>query len=258
MSSQPTEPGASEKNSYWAQPVSKLKVSAVPTGAINANLDGREMVGALQGFGQLWRKTFKVRLSSVKQSPQEIMQAWKENFPRFQPASNHFYPSLAGIKPGEMIWIDTKLPVMPGLPGILPIASGVMVMYSDDLTFTVMTPQGFPISGWNTFSIYEEDGCPVAQVESYDRPSDPIYEFGFRIMGGAPQQDQIWVHVLEELAKYYGVRGQVQLKQTCLDSKLQWRYAKNIWHNAAIRTFFFLLTSPLRWARGKIQPQKAG
>jgi len=142
---------------------------------------------------------------------------------------------------------------MPGLPGILPIASGVMVLYVDDTSFTVMTPEGFPIAGWNNFSAYEEDGVTVAQVESFDRPADPIYEFGFRLMGGAPQQDAIWVHVLEQLALHYGVKGQVQTRQICLDSRLQWRYAKNIWKNAAIRTFFYALGSPFRWVRDHLK-----
>jgi hypothetical protein len=225
----------------------KLKVSAAPTGAININLEGFTGCRGAAGFGQLWRKTFKVRLSGVGAPPAEVMRTWKENFPRFQPATNHFYPSMLGIKPGEVIWIDSKLPILPGLPGIVPIASGVMVMYVDETSFSVMTPEGFPVSGWNNFSVYEEDGVTVAQVESYDRPADPIYEFGFRVMGGSPQQDQIWVHVLEKLAEHYGVKGQVQVKQVCLDPKLQWRYARNVFHNAAIRTLLYALVAPFRW-----------
>jgi hypothetical protein len=246
MSDQPVDPQHSESE-RWARPISKLKTSQAPSGAININLDGLQVVGALQGFGQLWRKTFKVRLSGVNVTPAEVMRTWKDNFPSFQPATNHFYPSLSGIKPGEVIWIDTKLPILPGLPGILPIASGVMVMYVDDTSFSVMTPEGFPVSGWNNFSVYEEDSVTVAQVESYDRPADPIYEFGFRIMGGSPQQDQIWVHVLEKLAEHYGVKGQVQVKRVCLDPKLQWRYAKNVFHNAALRTLLYALGAPFRW-----------
>ena len=249
MSSQPSDQGSIRNNSNWALPVSVLKVSGVPDGAININLNGRQMVGALQGFGQLWQKTFKVRLSGVDTTPAEVMRTWKENFAHFQPAGNHFYPSMAGIKPGEVIWIDTKLPIFPGLPGLLPIASGVLVLYTDDTSLTVMTPQGFPVSGWNSFSVYEEDGAVVAQAESFDRPADPIYEFGFRLMGGAPQQDAIWVHVLEHLAEHFGVKGQVQTRQICLDSRLQWHYARNIWKNAAVRTLFYVMAAPFRWFR---------
>jgi hypothetical protein len=236
----------SSDTGHWARPVDKLSVGEMPSGAINLNVAGRKVAGALQGFGQLWQKTFKVRLSGVQATPEEVMQLWRENFARFQPATNHFYPSLAGFRPGEVILIDSKLPVLPGLPGMIPIAAGVMVLYADDTTLTVMTPEGFPVAGWNNFSTYEEDGAVVAQVQSVDRPSDPIYEFGFRLMGGTSQQDQIWVHVLEQVAAYCGVRGQVQTSAVCLDSKVQWKYAKNIWHNAAIRTTVYALATPFR------------
>ena len=35
----------------------------MPEGAANVNVQGRREVGALQGFGQLWQKTYRVRLS---------------------------------------------------------------------------------------------------------------------------------------------------------------------------------------------------
>ena len=51
--------GPEEKKSgdeaYWAQPVSKLKVAHAPAGAVNLNVEGRQVVGPLQGFGQLWQ-----------------------------------------------------------------------------------------------------------------------------------------------------------------------------------------------------------
>ncbi len=36
---------------------------------------------------------------------------------------------------------------------------------------------------------------------------------------------------------------------TCVDPKLQWSQAKNIWHNAAIRSALYATAAPLRWAR---------
>jgi hypothetical protein len=47
---------------FWAQRVERLEVSDVPEGAANVNVQGRREVGALQGFGQLWQKTYRVRL----------------------------------------------------------------------------------------------------------------------------------------------------------------------------------------------------
>ena len=126
------------------------------------------------------------------------------------PAFDQPLLSLPGrFKPGEVIWIDPEAshPAWPA--GDHPHRQWWMVLYVDDTTVTVMTPE-WSVSGWNSFSTTEEDGAVVAQVESFDRPSDPIYEFGFRLMGGSPQQDAIWVYVLERLAEFYGVKGQVK------------------------------------------------
>ena len=49
----------------WAKPTSRLKVQDLPPGAINLNLEGRQLTNPMHGFGQLWRKTYKVRLSGV-------------------------------------------------------------------------------------------------------------------------------------------------------------------------------------------------
>ena len=232
---------------HWAPTTSRLKVTDIPSGAVNLNLDGRRTSGALQGFGQLWQKTFRVRLSGVTLSPAEVMQVWREKFPEYQPAENRFYPTMAGIQPGELIFISGKVPAVPGTPSIMPISSGVMVLYVDDQSFTVMTPEGFPESGWNTFSVAEEDGAPVAQVQTFTRASDPLYEFFFRFMGSSAQQDKTWTHVLTSLAEYFSVSGQVIVSKTLVDPKLQWNAAKNIWKNAAARTVFYMLGAPLRW-----------
>jgi hypothetical protein len=208
---------------------------------------GREVVGPLQGFGQLWRKTYRIRLSGTSATATEVMGVWKEHFPRFQPPQNRFFPPLTGLDPGKVIYIDSHLTVVPGLPGAIPIAAGVMVLYADEESFTVMTPQGFPESGWNTFSAYDDDGCTVAQVQSMARASDPVYEFGFRFMGGSRHQEETWRHVLTSLAGHFGVVGQVEMHKDCLDPKLQWSQAKNVWHNAGIRTVLFKVTAPLRF-----------
>ena len=70
---------------YWAQPVSSMKVGSMPSGALNLNVDGRQAMSPLQGFGQLWQKTFRVRLSGTSVDPTEVIRTWKENFPTFWP-----------------------------------------------------------------------------------------------------------------------------------------------------------------------------
>ncbi len=237
----------------WAQPVERITVDDLPAGAFHLNVEGRQLVSPLQGFGQLWRKIYRVRLSGIQATPEEVLQTWKENFARFQPPEIHFHPPAKGIRPGEFMPIDFMLPLVPGLPEFVPTDSGVSIVYSDALCFTVMTPEGFPISGWNTFAVYEEDGTVTAAVQSLLRATDPVYEFGMRFLGGAKKQENDWITVLSNLAKHYGIEGYVQVTTSILDPQVQWRYAKNVVHNASIRTFFYNLAAPFRWTAGLLK-----
>lgn len=228
---------------YWAKPVAKLKVSDVPAGAINLNVEGRQVVGPLQGFGQMWQKTYRVRLSGTDVTPADVIRIWKENFPQFWPSGNRFYSPLTGIRPGDVAILN-----LTG-PGHMPLSTGVMVIYADDESFTLMTPQGHMFSGWITFSAYEHEGCTVAQTQALIRANDPLYELAFRLGLGHKSEDKFWQQTLEFLAAYFGVNGQVQQQVTCVDPKVQWSQAKNIWHNAAVRTALYTLATPVRWVR---------
>jgi hypothetical protein len=216
----------------WARPVSGLKTSNVPTQALNLNVEGRRLTGPIKGFGQMWQKTYKVRLSGINRTPAEVIQTWKENFPKFWPEGNHFYGPLTGIKPGEVAVLN-----LDG-PGGMPLSTGVMVIYADDESFTFMTPEGHMLAAWITFSAYEEDNCTVAQAQALLRATDPLMEISLRL-GGHKIEDDFWHHTLKALAGHFGLNGQVHQQVTCVDPKLQWSEARNIWHNAAIRTALF-------------------
>ena len=86
---------------YWAPPTSRLRVDRSATGAISINVDGRQVVGPLQGFGPLWQKTFSVRLSGANVSPEEVIKTWKDEFPEFWTRGNRFYPSLPASPPAR-------------------------------------------------------------------------------------------------------------------------------------------------------------
>ena len=217
----------------------------VPTGAMNLNVEGRRVVGPLQGFGALWQKTYQVRLRRADVTPADVVRTWKERFPEFQPPQNRFYPSVAGVAPGEVVLINASLQG-------LAVGTGVMVLYADDESFTLMTPQGHPESGWVTFSAFadEEDAeAIVAQVQSIARANDPMYELAFRVIG-SKEQEKIWTHVLSSLAAHFACEQQVSLSKTCVDPRLQWSQARNIWHNAAMRSMLYTLGVPARWVRG--------
>ena len=55
----------------------KLPDTETPPDAINLNVSGRELAGPERGFGQLWRKTYRMRLTSADVAPQEVIRRWK-------------------------------------------------------------------------------------------------------------------------------------------------------------------------------------
>jgi hypothetical protein len=250
MSTSTIDPPIKSREAHWAQPVSKLKTSSVPSGAMNINVEGRQVSGALQGFGQMWQKTYRVRLSGAKVTPIEVIKSWKENFGRFWPKGNRFYGPVTGIAPDEIAVLNLAGPGNVTGPGGMPlIATGVVVIYSDDESFTFMTPQGHIVAGWITFSAYEAEGCTVAQAQVLIRPSDPLYELTFRLGIGHKTEDDFWQHTVKSVAAHFGVEGQVQQRVSLVDPRVQWSQAKNIWHNAAIRSGLYIMATPLRWVR---------
>lgn len=224
----------------WASPVPHLETGSLPDEAVNLNVQGRQLTGPLQGFGQLWQKTYRVRLSGLEITPREVIRVWREKFPTFWPEGNLFYAPLTGIRPGEVVVLNLAGPGGIQGPGGMPlISTGVMVVYSDDESFSFMTPEGHMFAAMITFSSLDEDGT-VAQVQALIRASDPLYELMLRSGIGHKAEDEFWHATLVNLASHFGVRGSVQQVVTCLDPHVQWSQAKNIWHNAALRTAVYL------------------
>lgn len=246
------EKGATEsrREAAWARPDAHFTVANIPQGGLNLNVEGRQLVGPLQGFGQLWQKTYRVKLSGAQVTPVEVIRAWKEHFPEFWPKGNRFYGPLTGIRPGDVAVLNLAGPGGVTAPGGQPVIStGVLVVYADDESFSFMTPEGHMFAAIITFSSFEEDGCSLAQVKALLRTNDPLYELTFRIGIGHPTEDRFWANTLRALAAYFGVEGDVQTEVVCVDPKVQWSQAGNIWKNAAVRTGVYLLLSPVRWAR---------
>jgi anti-anti-sigma factor len=228
----PGQPSASRRFfDTWAKPVDLLRIAEIPAGALALNVDGRPLFGPLQGFGQLWQKTYRIRLRDNELTPHEIITAWKQHLPRLKPPGQRFYPSTIGIAPNALVLIDANTPGGP-------ISTGVMVLYAGAEAFTLITPAGHPEAGWITFSSYVEDGSTYAQVQIVACASDPLYEMAFRLIGSR-LQNRIWMHVLMALAAELGISGEIQQHATLLSPKLQWRHARNIWYNAQIRTLLY-------------------
>jgi hypothetical protein len=233
MSTQPDNRDAAA----WARPVDRLTAT---DGHINVT--GRRPTAPMNGFGRMWQKTYRTSLGEAKISPSEVIAAWKEHFPEFWPAGNRFFAPLAGIAPGEVAALDLSM------PGGLKLSTGVLVLFADEESFTLMTPEGHMFAGWITFSSFVEDGETCAQAQVLMRASDPLYELGMTL-GGHRQEDAHWLHTLASLSAHFGVTTQVSAQTICVDRKRQWSRAGNVWHNAGIRSGIHMTGAPIRMLR---------
>lgn len=239
-SPQPQPEEQTHTRDTWAQLVGRLKVPQMPAHALDLNVDGCRPVGPVEGFGPMWQKTYRILLDGI--APTEAIRVLKDNFPSFQPPENRFYPSSSGIQPGEVVLINASTTGFP-------VATGVLVLYADEESFTLMTPQGHPESGWVTFSASTQDRRTLVQIQGLARASDPLYEVAFRL-AGSKAQERIWRHVLASMASHLGVEASVDVQKVCVDAGLQWGAIGNLWFNAQIRTMGYLaITWPFRSLR---------
>jgi hypothetical protein len=220
----------------WATMVRRLHVTEVPDGVDNINVDGRRLVGAIQGFGQLWRKTYQIRLAGAAVTPQEVIAVWKQRFASFWPSGSRFHGPLAGLSPGSVVLLDQML------PGHLRMSSGLIILYADAESFTVMSAEGMPFAGWNTFSAFEADGVTVAQVQLLMRADDPIFELAMLLFAHR-MEDRHWQQTLHNLAMHFGVNAPVEYQRVRLDRRRQWSKAGNVWYNAAVRSALHTLAA---------------
>lgn len=226
----------------WAAPIRRLHAPSPPPGAVNLNVDGHRLIGAQQGFGQLWQRTYRVRLTDSTLTPAQVVSTWKEHFSEFWPAGNHFYGSLEQRAPGEIALIN-----LSPMPGPIKLSTGVLVIYADDESFTFMSPEGHMYAGWITFSAFDEDGATYAQVQVLVRTSDPAWEIAMRLFA-FKAEDTFWRRTLTNLAAYFGVcAAEVEQRLILLDDHVQWRRVPNVWRNAAMWSGLYTMLAPLRW-----------
>ncbi|HEU4673796.1 MAG TPA: hypothetical protein VFS32_12940 [Candidatus Limnocylindrales bacterium] len=232
-----TEPTDAAPASPWSRRVERLAVGSVPRSAINLNVDGRRLVGPVQGFGRLWQKRYRIRLDGVDVDPAEVIRTWKSEFASFWPRGNRFYGPITAIAPGEVALLNLAM------PGRQTLSTGVMVIYADDESFTFMTPEGHMFASWITFSALAEGPATVVSIEVLLRANDPFYELTMAL-GGHRMENEFWQTTLRNLAARFGVTAEPTLEQTCVDRRRQWRNARNIRHNAAIRTGLYVISHP--------------
>jgi hypothetical protein len=193
------------------------------------DVDGLRVMSPIQGFGKMWQKTYSTVIPRDVATPERVIATWRERFGEFWPEGNRFYAPLTGLAPGEVARIAMDM------PGRVTLSTGVLVLYADDVSFTLMTPQGHMFAGWITFSAATVDEGTSVRAQVLMRASDPIYEAGLTF-GGHRQEDRFWAHTLTRVAAHFGHDAVVTTDVVCVDRRRQWRRWHNVRHSAALRS----------------------
>jgi hypothetical protein len=238
----PTPLDERDRETTWAKPIDRLSLGVVPTDAINLNVSGKRLSGPLQGFGQLWQKTYQIEFKGADPPPRDVVAIWKREFGSFWPNGQRFYAPFAETSPGEVGLINGEA------PGRQVLSTGVMVIYADDESFTFMTPEGHVFAAWITCSATTESGATIARISALLRASDPLFEFVL-MAGGHDWEDDHWKTTLTNLAARNGATGVPTAERVCVDPRRQWRHARNVRHNAAIRSGIWMMAHPRRMIR---------
>jgi hypothetical protein len=234
----------------WARKVERLEV-APREGVRGTNVAGRRLTGPVQGFGQMWQKSYRMNVGPQIE-PEQAIATWKAHFPEFWPQGNRFAGALTGINPGDVALLDLAI------GGGVKLSTGVFVLYADAESFTLMTPQGHMFAGWITFSADRPGDETIVQAQVLMRANDPIYELGM-MFGGHKKEDRFWTATMVALGQRLGVPDpKVEVTTTCVDSKRQWRNVGNIWHNSAVRSVFQTLAVPVKGLGRMLRREKPG
>ena len=234
MNDQSTNPKTPRNAASWASPVDRMTAGDLPADAINLNVTGRRPLSPLQGFGQLWQKTYRIRLDGDAVSPETLVAEWKAHFPEFWPQGNRFFGAVGGVAPGDVAVLNVAG------PGGMKLSTGIRVIYADEESFSFMTPEGHMFAGMITFSSFVVEGQTVAQIQALIRANDPVYEMSFRLGFGHKAEDAFWHQTLRNLGAHFSRTGTVSQTNVLVDKRVQWAEAKNIWQNAAIRTAVYM------------------
>src|SRR5688572_28026342 len=145
----------------WAPLIQTLQVTG-NSGGIPELVAGRRLVGPMQDFVKMWQKTYRIRLPAQSIEPSELIKVWNEEFPTFWPEGNRFYAPLVGIAPGEVALISLQA-------GPMKLSTGVLVVYADHESFTLLMPQGHMFAGLITFSAFEDTEHFTVQTQVFMR-----------------------------------------------------------------------------------------
>src|ERR1700745_1462690 len=221
----------------WARKIDRLEVDP-REGVRGTNVAGRRLTGPVQGFGKMWQKPYRMN-AGPDITPEQALATWREHFPEFWPKGNRFAGALSGINPGGVAVLDLAI------GGGVKLSTGYFVLYADEESFTLMTPQGHMFAGWITFSAERSGTATVVQAEVLMRANDPLYELAMA-SGGEPQEEPFWIQTMTALAQRLGAApALVHTRTVCVDRRRQWGNAGQLWHNSMVRTMMHSIASAL-------------
>lgn len=183
-----------------------------------------------EGFGGLRMRTYRAQLTGVDREPARIFDTWMDHFPATWPAGNHFIPCAPGLEPG------VTAAILLSMPGGMRVVTGARVVHRGATSLTLQTLLGHMFAGLITFSVSQQESDPILQVQALVSPGDPLYELVFRLGIGQRGEDEFWHAALFNAASLFNVPVVVQQENRTISTNLQWRYFRNIWYNAGIRS----------------------
>ena len=192
------------------------------------DLGDQRAVGPEEGFGPLWRKIHRIRLTGSSASPEQVITDWKAHFGEFWPGDNRFFGVITSLAPGELAVISLEM------PAAVTLSSGVILAESNARGFTLITPKGHMLAGRLHFSTNAETGPTTAEVDMRIRAADPLFELGM-VLFGHRRENKFWEQTLRNLADSFNVPGELETLVICEDRGYQWSRARNILHNGLIR-----------------------
>src|SRR5680860_561326 len=166
LPSDPGEQALPRDAAHWAGKVSRLQADP-GSPAKDDNVTGRRLMGPVQGFGKMWQKTYTADVGADV-TPKQAIATWKADFGMFWPKGNVFHGALTGIAPGDVALLDLSM------PGGVRLSTGVMVLYADDESFTLMTPPGAHVRRLDhqlRIRAGRLDGVAVAGAHAGQRPA---------------------------------------------------------------------------------------
>ena len=144
-----------------------------------------------------------------------------------------------------------------GLPGRMKLSTGVLVLYADDESFTLMTPEGHMLAGWITFSAEAGRDVTVVQIQALERTNDPLYELGY-VFGGNRLNSLLGPDGREPGPPLRGRQARSTPRSSASTGAASGARPATSPRTRPLRTFVWTLGTPVRWLRPALTRRRAG